>query len=89
VWALRSCYIKIPAPNAFRQEAKILAPMCSRPAKVQKNFRILGAKTSKSLKKWRAARALERTSEPQNQDSPPDNGKSEDPAKMTHSIPDV
>ena len=51
-------------------------------------FRFTGAKTSKSLKKSRAARAMEVTSDHRSQDLAVGNGKSEDPAKMTHSIPD-
>ena len=52
-------------------------------------FRSSGAKTSKSLKKSRAARATEMTNDHENQDFARDNGKSEDPAKMTHSISDL
>ena len=55
----------------------------------------LGAKKAKSLKKSRAARARKTPNSTnirtfsQYQNSALDNAKSEDPAKMTHSIPDL
>ena len=54
----------------------------------KQNFRISGAKTYKSLKKSRAARAMETIESLGKQDFAIDSGKSEDPAKMTHSISD-
>ena len=52
------------------------------------NFGFSGAKTSTSLKKSRTVRAMELTSNHQNQEFATDNEKSQDPAKMTHPIPD-
>ena len=54
----------------------------------RENFGFSGAITSKSSKKSRAARARKTTKSDQNQISALDNAKSEDPAKVTHSIPD-
>ena len=50
---------------------------------------MLDANTQKSFKKSRAARARTITGTGQNRDFAHDNGKSEDPAKMTYSIPDL
>ena len=86
-------------PHAAELMASKLEPPSLRPAKTpsashtaalraSETFRISAAKTSKSLKKSRAAR-VKKTSKPdQHQNSALDNAKNEDPAKMTHSIPD-
>ena len=49
-----------------------LEPLCH---EAERNFRFSGAKTSKSLKKSRAARAMEMTSDHENQDFAADSGK--------------
>ena len=56
----------------------------------QRFFQISGAQKPKckSLKKSRAARAKSTIMTGKNRDSAVDNGKNEDPAKMTYSIPD-
>ena len=54
----------------------------------EKNFAFSGAKTSKSLKKSGAARAMKTILAMKNEDSALDYEKSEDPAKITYSIPD-
>ena len=58
------------------------------PPRGEQIFGISAAKTSKSLKKSRAVRARKTPKSDQHQNSALDNAKSEDPAKMTHSIPD-
>ena len=52
----------------------------------EKNFAFSGAKTSKSLKKSGAARAMKTILAMKNEDSALDYEKSEDPAKITYSI---
>ena len=54
----------------------------------EKNFAFSGAKTSKSLKKSGAARAMKTILAMKNEDSALDYEKSEDPAKMAYSISD-
>jgi hypothetical protein len=58
------------------------------PPETERFFRFSGAKTSKSLKKSRAARAMKLTSDHENQDFATATAKNEDPAKMAHSTPD-
>ena len=55
----------------------------------QRNFGILSAKMSEILENSRAASARKTPDPTQIQDSALDNAKSEDRAKMTHSIPDI
>ena len=55
----------------------------------QKNFQVFRRPNTKILEKSRAARAECNQNDHQNQELTADNGKSEDPAKMTHSIPDA
>ena len=54
----------------------------------QRNLWIFRCNNVKILEKSRAARAMELTSSHQNQEFATDNEKSQDPAKMTHPIPD-
>ena len=49
---------------------------------------VLGCNNAKILEKSRAARAKTTAVTGKNRDFDPDNGKNEDPAKMTYSIPD-
>ena len=69
-------------------QAQTLSLLCLHPCEAREKMGFSAAKTSKSLKKSRAARAMEPTNDTQNRDSVPDDEKSEDPAKMTHSIID-
>ena len=54
----------------------------------QQNLGVLGPRMSKSFEKSRAARARNATKTGKNANLAQDNAKSEDPAKMTDSIPD-
>ena len=76
----------------FFQELEGRGPSKSRiswmPLWASENFEIIGAKTSKYLKKSRAARAMTTTLTTKYQESTLDYEKNEDPAKMKHSIPD-
>ena len=59
-----------------------------RPLRASENFEFQVPQSPKSLKKSRAVRAKSAILTVKNRDSALDNWKSEDPAKMTYSIPD-
>ena len=58
-------------------------------AKKRAIFSDLRTKNGEILEKSRAARAMKAIDDHENQELTLDLGKSEDPAKMTHSIPDL